>query len=362
MIVIILKIVIAVSFLYSADNTSISNSTVSARTALETIVKYLKSDNSDIKSYAIEALSKTNETKLIPLLKKYLDDKNRYVVIAAAKALWNLGDNSGIKKLYEIAENIDDIDITKNDPLTQLKIISTNKIREKAISTIAEIEGIKSRNLLIKIKENDLFGQMRDAATRELARIGYRNEIETFYNALKSEDEEIRNQAAENLSKICPEDGSKIIDALKKEKSLRIKLILLDSLKCSRLSSKEEDDILKFITDENQTLKIKAITVLTNSSNDKIISKLQNIYEDTPDIMTKLIILKKLTREKKVTLSCDDTDYLNSVENSDIKRKFIEISEFLPCSIKYLEKYINNSDPYVSIDASAKLIEITRKK
>ncbi len=91
-----------------------STTTITPRTAVQIIVKHLNSQDSDVKSYAIEALSKTGETKLIPLLKKYLNDQNSYVVISTAKALWNLGDTSGLKKLYEIVEKFPDVDPTKN--------------------------------------------------------------------------------------------------------------------------------------------------------------------------------------------------------------------------------------------------------
>ncbi len=251
----------------------------------------------------------------------------------------------------------------RTDPLSQLKIISTNKIREKALTTIAELEGIKARKLLIDIKENDNFGSMRDAAVRELAKIGYKNEIETFYSALRSNDEEIRNHAAENLAKICPNESSKIIEALKKEKSLRIQMMLLESLRCTHLSEKEEEVIFSLFSSENQTLKIKAITLLANSSNPNTIERLKKIYYDTPQIMIKLIILKKISENKNFSISCDDIDYFNSVDNNEIKRKFIEISDIsFNCSKKYLEAYIKDNDPYVAIDAAVKIIEMARKK
>ncbi|MCX7641876.1 MAG: HEAT repeat domain-containing protein [Elusimicrobiales bacterium] len=340
-----------------------STEVFSPRYAVEILVKHIKSGDSDIKSYAIESISKTGETKLIPLLKKYLSDTNKYVIIATAKALWNLGDASGLSKLKEIIEQKPDFDITKNDPLTQLKIISTNKIREKAMATIAELEGIKAKNLLLDVKENDPFGQMRDAAARELAKIGYKNEMDTFLKALSSQDEEIRNQAAENLAKICPTESYGIIQALKKEKSIRIQINLLNSLRCANLSKKEEEEISKFIDSDNPTIKIKTIIILLNSSNPQIENKLKKIYEDTPDIITKLTILKKFSQNKNFKITCDEIDYLNSIEDSNAKRKFIEISNInLECSKKYLEKYINDSDPYVSIDAAVKIIEIVRKK
>lgn len=334
-----------------------------SRHAIEIIVKNIKSDDSEIKSYAIESISKTGETNLIPILKKYLEEPNKHIVISAAKALWNLGDKTGIKKLYDIAQTPPEVDLTKNDPLTQLKIISTNKIREKAISAISELEGIKARDILLKLKENDNFGIIRDVAARELAKIGYKNEIETFYSALISEDEQIRNQAAESLSKICPVEVSKIIQALKKEKSIRVKILMIDSLRCAKFQKNEEKELINLLSSENQTIRIKAITALLNSKNSEVIEMLKKIYYDTPDILTKLIILKKLLEDKNFSLNCDDIDYLNSIEKSEIKRKFIEVAPVeMECSKRYLEKYLNDNDPYVAIDAAVRIIETERKK
>lgn len=358
-----LFLILLLSHTLKAQDLSLSTSTLNPKYAVEVLVRYIKSDDSDIKSYAIEAISKTGETKLIPILKRYLDDTNSYVVIAAAKSLWRLGDLSGIKKLYEIAQTLPNVDITKDDPLTQLKIISTNRIREKAIATIVELEGIKARDLLLKIKEEDPFGQMRDAAARELARIGYKNEIDTFYQALSSQDEEIRNQAAENLSKICPNEASKIIPFLKKERSIRVQMLLLDALRCAKITKKDEQELMKFLESQNPTLKLKSIIALLNSSNPQVISKLKEIYYDTPDIITKLTILKRLSKTKEISLTCDDIDYLNSIENNDAKRRFIEIAEIGGrCSEKYLVRYINDQDPYVAIDAATKIIEMMRRK
>lgn len=334
-----------------------------AKYALEIIVRNIKSSDSEVKSYAIESISKTGETNLIPIIKKYLDEENKHIVISAAKALWNLGDKTGLKKLYEIAQTPPILNSNQNDPLTQLKIISTNKIREKAITVISELEGIKSRDLLIKLKEEDNFGIIRDVAVRELAKIGYKSEIETFYSALNSEDEQIRNQAAENLSKICPQDVSKIIQAIKKEKSIRVKLLLIDALRCAKFQKNEEKELVELLSSDNYTIRVKTISALLNSKSADIIEKLKKIYYDTPDILIKLIILKKLIEDKSFSLNCDEIDYLNSIDKAEIKRKFIEIAPTdMECSKKYLEKYLDDPDPYVAIDAAIRIIDIERRK
>ncbi|HOJ86526.1 MAG TPA: HEAT repeat domain-containing protein [Elusimicrobiales bacterium] len=339
-----------------------SNPDSPSKKALNIIVSHIKNGDSDVKSYAIEALSKTHNPKLIPIIKKYLNDQSKYVKISTVKALWELGDVGSISKLYEVINDIPSENALANDPLTQIKIISQNKIREKAIETLVDLIGIKANKTLLDLKENDNFAQIRDVASRELAKIGYKNEIENFYNALNSKDEEIRNQAAISLVRICPEDGSKIIATVKKEKSIRVKMLLLDSLKCAKLNKKDEEEIIKYSEDENQTLRYKAISVLSNSNNDYVIQKLKKTYEDSPDINIKLLILKKLLSEQNITLTESDAEYLNSIDKSEIKRRFIEISNFIPkISEKYLINYLEDQDPYVQIDSAIKIIEMESK-
>lgn len=334
-----------------------------SKKALNIVISYLKNSDSDIRAYAIEALSKTQNTKLIPILKKYLNDSNKYVVISTVKALWELGDTNSIDYLYKIVSDIPAVNPYKNDPLTQLKIISQNKIREKAIETIVELIGIKSNKILLELKNNDNFPQIRDVASRELAKIGYIDEIEIFYNALKSNDEAIRNQAAENLVRICPTDASKIIEAIKKEKSIRVKILLFDSLKCAILNKKDEEDLLKYINDENITIRHKAISAILNTKNSKIIEQIKKIYNDTPDILIKLTILKKLLPENNIKIEESDVEYLNSVNDADVKRNFIKISQYIPeLSKRHLITYLDDTDPYVQIDAAISIIMMENKK
>ncbi len=351
------------------DNNKVKTSTQTekkelsnSKLALDTIVKHLKSSDSDIKSYAIIALSKTHNQKLIPVIQKYLNDPNKYVQVSAVKALWELGEVKSISKLYEIINNPPQENPNDPTPLTQIKIISQNKIREKAIETLVDLIGIKANKILLELKENDNFGQIRDIASRELAKIGYSNELKNFYDALNSKDEELRNQAAESLVRICPEEGSKIIEAFKKEKSIRVKMLLLDSLRCVKLTKKQSEEIFNYTSDENPTIRHKAVAVLLNSKEKDILERLKKIYDDTPDIILKLTIAKKLLEENIITLNKGDIEYFNSLPKTEVKRKFIDIAEYAsPLSLKYLLDFLNDEDPYVQIDSAIKIIQMERK-
>jgi HEAT repeat protein len=340
-----------------------SNENSPSKIALNTIVSHLKNSDSDVKAYAIEALSKTHNSKLIPIIKKYLDDPSKYVQISAVKAMWELGEVKYVSKLADIINDTPKENIYKNDPLTQIKIISQNKIREKAIESLVDLSGIKASKFLLELKENDNFPQIRDVASRELAKIGFKDELTNFYQALNSNDEEIRNQAAQDLIRICPDEAGEILIAIKKEKSIRVKILMIESLKCAKLNSKEEEDVIKFIDDENQTIRYKAISILVNSNSQKVLEKLKKVYEDTPDINIKLIVAKKLLKENLIKIEQSDIEYFNSINDSEVKRNFIGISSYIPeLSLNYLINYLNDSNPYVQIDSAIQIIQMEKKK
>jgi len=340
-----------------------SNENSPSKIALNTIVSHLKNSDSDVKAYAIEALSKTHNSKLIPIIKKYLDDPSKYVQISAVKAMWELGEVKYVSKLADIINDTPKENIYKNDPLTQIKIISQNKIREKAIEAMVDLSGIKASKFLLELKENDNFPQIRDVASRELAKIGFKDELTNFYQALNSNDEEIRNQAAQDLIRICPDEAGEILIAIKKEKSIRVKILMIESLKCAKLNSKDEEDVIKFIDDENQTIRYKAIFILVNSNSQKVLEKLKKVYEDTPDMNIKLIVAKKLLKENLIKIEQSDVEYFNSINDSEVKRNFIGISSYIPeLSLNYLINYLNDSNPYVQIDSAIQIIQMEKKK
>jgi len=349
--------------LFAQKSTSTLNSEIPlTKEALNTIVSHLKNTDSDIRAYAIESLAKTGNTKLINLIKKYLNDESKYVRIATVKALWKLGDLKNIEILKEIISDVPQKTLNEPDPLEELKIISKNKIREKAIEALVDLIGIKANKILLDLKENDNYSTIRDISSRELAKIGYTQELKNFYEALFSNDEDIRYKASESLVRICPYDPSQIIKAFRNEKSLRIKMKLLDAMICSKLSHSEEEYFIKLYSDSNQEIKYKIASILSNTSSKKTIEFLKKIYDDTPDIMIKLILLRKLYNEKLITLTSSDTEYFMSHESKEIKKKLIELYDIIKGSQKYLAKYLKDDDPYIQIDSAIAIIEKEGKK
>jgi len=266
------------------------------RRALQTVVDQLKSDDSDVRALAAEILGGAGNKAAVGMLKNMLDDRDKYVRIAAARALWQLGSPAGMKVVIGMINDVPaqgPVTVT-NSPLVELKIISQNKIRAKAIEAYAWMKGEKGADLIYKLK-NDNYGPVRDAAAVELARLGHEEELAQFTEALSAEEEPIRYEGASGLSRICHSSAagplSKLLAA---ENSLRVRMAALDALKCTPEKTEAAAVLLKLADDPNATIKYKAVAALGAIKDGKVKEKLAALSAGTPDIRIKIAAQKGL--------------------------------------------------------------------
>ncbi|OGS12420.1 MAG: hypothetical protein A2234_05300 [Elusimicrobia bacterium RIFOXYA2_FULL_58_8] len=256
--------------------------------ALAVVAGHLKDANSDIRAQAATVLGAAGNKAAAGVLGKMLQDRDKYVRIAAAHALWELGSTAGLKTIYEILKNVPDVKGAESSPLAALKIISRNKIREKALETLAAMRGPKAAETLVRMKDDD-FGPIRDTAARELARLGRTEELARFVDALASEDEALRYESASALSRICAGGVTQgLLSLLETEKAVRVRLAALDAIKCDPGKKAAAAQLLKLADDANPAIKYKAITALAGIKDDTVKSKLGAIAADTTDIRLKL--------------------------------------------------------------------------
>ena len=266
------------------------------RKALGLVVTQLKSGDSEVRAQAADILGAAGNPSAAGLLKSLLTDKDKYVRIAAARALWELGSPAGVKTLYAIINDVPPqgpIPVT-NAPLVELKVISQNKVRERAVEALTAMKGKKAADVLFALK-NDNYGTIRDAAARELARVGYDEELAQFTDALTSEDEALRYQGAVTMGKVCSPAASAPLKALlQKEKSVRVRMAALDALKCNPSRKDVMEELLKLADDENPTIKYKAASVLSLIRDPKAQAKLSDISAGTSDIRLKIAAQRSL--------------------------------------------------------------------
>ncbi len=264
--------------------------------ALQLVAADVKSPDPEVRAQAAAVLGSAGNASAVPMLKVMLRDKDKYVRIAAARALWELGSPAGVRTLYALINDIPaqgPVPVT-NTPLVELKIISQNKIREKAMEALTEMKGKDAADVLFKLK-NDNYGTVRDAASRELASIGYDEELPQFTDALASGDEGIRYEAVTALAKICsPSSAGPLRELLASEKSVRVRMGALDALKCSPAAKDALDDLLKLADDENPTIKYKAVAVLARIRDGRAKAKLAALAAATSDIRLRITAQKGL--------------------------------------------------------------------
>jgi len=266
------------------------------RRALQTVVEHLKSDDSDVRALAAGILGEAGNKAAAGMLRNMLGDSDKYVRLAAARALWQLGSPAGMKTVLGVIGDVPaqgPIAVT-NTPLVELKIISQNKIREKAIETYAWMKGEKASELLYQLK-NDNYGTVRDAAARELARLGREEELTQFTEALAAEEEPIRYEAAGVLGRICAASAAgRGVKLLAAEKSMRVRMAALDALKCAPAKKEAADELLKLADDENPTIKFKAVGALGGIKDARVKEKLAAVAAATRDIRLKITAQKGL--------------------------------------------------------------------
>lgn len=331
--------------------------------ALQIVVSGLKSTDSDVRELSVKILGETGNKAVIGMLKKMLTDISKHVQISAAESLYILGDTSGLKKIYEIITDVPGRNPITNSPLVQLKIISQNKIREHAIEALVRIKKKEVENLLFQLK-NDMYGEIRDVAARELARLGHDKELQQFVDALESEDEAIRHEGAVSLSKICNSDATENLKfALLKEKSMRVKIAILNAVQCLDFKRPLLPEVLKLSEDANPTIKFKAVSILSDIKNKTSFEKLKKIYEDSADISVRLVAMKGLIGfgEKhdlellKHALSLNDNE-IKQLSLSIIEK--ISIEEAKPL----LSDCLNDSSQQIRLKAASQILKRLSKK
>jgi len=333
------------------------------RKALETVLTQIKSRDSDVRGMAVDILGQTGNKSAAGILKKLLSDSDRHTRLSAAEALWNLGDQSGLKVVYAVINDVPAQEPVVNSPLEELKIISQNKIREHAIEALARMRGEKAADALFSLK-NDTYGSIRDVAARELARLGYADELAQFLDAVGSEDEAIRFEGANILAKICnPDTVEPLRGLLGGERSMRVRIAALDAMKCMNGKKNAIPELLRLADEPNPTIKFKAVTALGVIRDKKAFEKLTEIYGATNDIALKIAALKGLMNggvkpdESVLTRAFDSN-------SQEVKLEALKVLRGMPDADarQYLAAALNDDSVTVRLGAALQILKRYAKK
>lgn len=259
--------------------------------ALSVVAAHLKDADPEIRAEAAHVLGLAGNPAALGVLRRMLRDPNNYVRIAAARAMWELGSTEGLKPLYAII-NTPPAGQASKSPLDELKKISMNKAREKGVETLAEMKREKAAETLERLKDDDS-GIVRDAAARELARLGRTEELEQFVDALGSEDEAMRYEGAAALGRICaPGGAARVAKLLEEEKSVRVRSAAVEALGCAPDKESASALLLKLAGDENPTIRFRAVSGLAGLRAEAVRGRLAAIAGETADIRLKIAAYK----------------------------------------------------------------------
>ncbi|OGR41322.1 MAG: hypothetical protein A2X28_08875 [Elusimicrobia bacterium GWA2_56_46] len=333
------------------------------RKALETVLTQIKSRDSDVRGMAVDILGQTGNKSAAGVLRKLLSDADRHTRLSAAEALWNLGDLSGLKAVYAVINDIPAQGTLVNSPLAELKIISQNKIREHAIEALARMQGEKASDALFSLK-NDTYGSIRDVAARELARLGYADELAQFVDAVGSEDEAIRYEGANMLAKICNPDTVEPLRALLGgERSMRVRIAALDAMKCMNGKKNALPELLRLADEPNPTIKFKAVAALGIIRDKKAFEKLREIYGATNDIALKIAALRGLMSGG---VSPDENVLTRAFDSNsqEVKLEALKVLRGIPDADarQYLGAALNDESVSVRLGAALQILKRYAKK
>lgn len=331
--------------------------------ALEIVSVNLKSKDSEVRVRAAEVLGLAGNPSVRPALEKMMQDPDKYVRIAAAGAVWELGSPAGLKVLYAIINDSPKVSGESSSPLDALKVISRNKIREKAIEKLASMRGEKAAATLAKLKDDD-HGSIRDAAARELARLGRKPELSQFLDALASEEEPVRYEAAVSLGRVCAKEAVRpLTELVSSEKSVRVRVAALEALKCSPGKQAAAAELLKLADDQNPTLRHRAVAALGGIRENNVKAKLKAVAAETTDIRLKLAARKGLADAGEPPDA--DTAYRAlSAVSAEVRLEALEFTETLPAedSLRLLSTALDDESQAVRLAAALQTIRRFAKK
>ncbi|MCG2725167.1 MAG: HEAT repeat domain-containing protein [Elusimicrobia bacterium] len=331
--------------------------------ALTLIVKEMKNSDSDIRMLSCEILGKIGNKAAAKVLKNSLRDISKHVQISAAEALYKLGDKDALKVILAIINDVPGKKPIANTPLLQMKVISKNKIRERAIEAVVRVLDDDSKDLLYNLK-TDVYGTIRDVASRQLAMLGEDEEIPHFIYALENEDEAIRYEAALSLSKICSSVSiSPLKSALEKETSMRVKIAILDFFLCVGGRKIFMEDMIGLSSSPNATIRFKSTLALANIKDKKVLGKMKEIYSSGKDLGIKLAAMKGLIKHGQTS----ETGVLNAAlasNDTEIKLLALDIiNDFsIANAIPLLRIALEDKDAKVRLEAARQIVKKLSKK
>mgnify|MGYP001599061516 CR=1 FL=1 len=221
-----------------------------------------------------------------PFLRRAINDSNSDVRIAAAASMHRLGDIQGLLKL------IDETKVAANaaaptTPAQELKRMARDAARVRAVLKLGEVAGEGARAAL-NASHADSEGEVRDAASIALARLGAADVSAPFLAAIKDPDEYVRASAASSLG-LIGRDGRETLGRLAATDAS----VSVRAESCSALASFSDPAAAAILTaalkDKSARVRIAAVRALAKRNDPPSTVALKTLLEKAPPAELALI-------------------------------------------------------------------------
>ena len=320
-------------------------------------------EDPDIRVLALEQWGELGNRAVIPLLQKALKDGNRYVRIAAAGSLYQLGDTSGVKVLEAIvSEKPAKGGATEGlAAMEELRALAKNKIRVAAVRALAHM-GSASSLPVLKRAQREEAGSVRDAATAGLARMGGEEELSRFLAALDDDDTGVRVEAVRALGEIATPAVTEPLQRMAKDPSYQVRAAAMEGLGAT-LNPAVLPVLAEGAKDQNDLVRSRAVAGLGRLQNPGAAGPLRESLGRAGNAFIEMVAIAGLARlGQEVDLGVAQRSL--SQPDADTRVLAVEVLEAVggPKAVEHLDFALDDMEMRVRVRAAAALVKLLGRR
>lgn len=260
---------------------------VGGERAISELIKVIVDGNINTQAVAIEAIGKTGDKRIVPVLRNMIKDfyfVHRTNRLAILRALGEIKDRTTMPALLQLC--------VEEDWMT----------REQAIKTVAEIDSEQAIPILIRALGDDV-ESIRDCASELLKEFGGKQAIPHLIEALTLENSEVKEQAIKILGHIA--DKSAVLSLISMLESSSPKVCASAAWALGRIGETEPViELLKLTEHGDKEVRQQAIQALGEIGDTRAIEALlKAVNDDAQEVRKNAVFgLRKFKTEETVQL------------------------------------------------------------
>ncbi|MDI6641361.1 MAG: HEAT repeat domain-containing protein [Elusimicrobiota bacterium] len=342
------------------------------KSAIPPLIKRLKDNDEEIRAEAVKSLGQMGDPGVIESIEKSLQDKSPRVRLEAVKVLSQYPDAEVIKQLQKMLKKETDVAVKEEIIDALLKFGDTSSVPAlrlmlkddepsiRAISAKALGE-LGDKSVIVDLRglfRKEFSSEVKAQAMLALAKLGDRDMIPEFFNALSDTSKEVCSAAKQSLDLLIDNSQSSLLvgNLQSEQRATRDYCIYaLERLK-PKETIKDLFSIIKIVKGTLRTQLMKLIESMADESNINDFYLLVDNPSVNKDIELQLWVLKNLSKFKTKR----SVEYLSETirhENTDIRIATVEtLSKIGGSEAVNIISYVANNDLSMKVRNTAKEI------